>query len=96
MTSYEFEVICKNALIDKLKTLYNEDFNIKELHMVWYAKELQNHKCTICDLRDNQRYYECTYNGDKDELYIDIYNKEHNILVPYTDFNRVVTIEENA
>ena len=90
MTSYEFEVICKNELIKELKEKYNEDYKIQELHMVWYAKELQNHKCTICDLRPNQRYYECTYNGDKNELYVDIYEKAHNTKVEAKDFNTKV------
>lgn len=92
MNSYDFEVICKNALIEQLKLIYHEDFNIKELHVVWFAKELQNYKCTICDLRDNQRYYECTYNGDKDELYIDIYSKECNVKISKEDFNTNVEI----
>lgn len=87
MTSHEFEVICKNELIKELKEKYNEDFKIEELHLVWYAKELQNHKCTICDLRSNQRYYECTYNGDKNELYVDIYDKKYNTKVESKDFN---------
>lgn len=78
MTSYEFEVKCKNALIKIIEEKYGDEFKIDQLHLVWYAKELQNHKCVVVDLGNNQRYYECTYNGDKDELYIDIYQKEFN------------------
>lgn len=81
MNSYEFEVICKNFLIEKLKYLYNEDLTIKDLHLVWFSKALQNFKCIIIDLRPNNRMYECTYNGSKDELYLDIYNKEHNFVI---------------
>lgn len=94
MNSYNFEVICKNALIEKLKEKYNEDFTIQELHLVWFAKELKNYKCTIVDLRDNQRYYECTYNGNTDQIYIDIYEKQHNIVIDNTEFNTVVSIKE--
>ncbi len=94
MTSYEFEVICKNTLINHLKLIYNEDFTIKDLYLVWYAKELQNHKCTICDLKDNSRYYECTYNGDKDELYVDIYDKQYNIIIGSKDFKTSVDVTE--
>lgn len=86
MTSYEFEVICKNELIKELKEKYNEDYKIQELHLVWFGKELQNYKCTICDLRDNQRYYECTYNGIKNELYVDIYEKKYNTKVESKNF----------
>lgn len=93
--SYEYEIICKNALIKKLKELYGEDLTIKDLHLVWFSKALQNFKCVIVDLNSsNQRYYECTYNGNKDQLYIDIYNKEHNICVEKQDFNPVVKKEE--
>ena len=81
MTSYEFEVSCKNALINILEEKYNEKLAIQELHLVWFSKTLQNYKCMIIDLRENKRYYECSYNGQKKELYVDIYNKEHNICI---------------
>ena len=89
MNSYEFEVICKNALIKKLKELYDEDFKIEELHLVWFSKVLQNWKCIIIDLKENNRLYECTFNGNKKELYVDIYDKQHNIVVEETNFNKV-------
>lgn len=92
MISYDFEVICKNILIQQLKILYNEDLTIKDLHLVWYSKSLQNHKCVIVDLRDNQRYYELTYNRDLEEIYLDIYNKEYNIKVDKVDFKTEVDI----
>lgn len=90
MQSYEFEVICKNELIKELKEKYNEDYTIEELHLVWFSKALQNFKCVIIDLKENQRYYECTYNGDKKQLYVDIYEKKHNTLVEEQDFNKIV------
>lgn len=93
MNSYEYEVICKNALIKILKEKYDEDFTIKDLHIVWFSKALQNYKYVIIDLRDNQRYYECTYNGDKNEMYIDIYQKEHNILIPGDEFDPIAHVE---
>jgi hypothetical protein len=54
---------------------------IDDVYVVWYSKSLQNHKAllstTVCD----GMYYELTYNGDKDELYIDAYKKWENICV---------------
>ena len=90
MTSYEFEVICKNELIKELKEYYNEDYKIQELHLVWFAKALQNYKCLIADLKGNSRYYECTYNGNKKQLYVDIYDKKHNTMVTDADFKTEV------
>ena len=51
----------------------------KDVFTVWYAKTLQNHKALLATpiLGDNH-YYEVTYNGDKNELYVDVYNKELN------------------
>jgi len=81
MSSYEYQVKAKNELIKILKEKYDETLTIEELHLVWFSKVLQNFKCIIIDLNDNQRMYECTYNGDKKEMYLDIYKKEHNILI---------------
>lgn len=81
MNSYKYEVICKNALIEQLKKLYNEDFKIEDLHLVWFSKVLQNYKCVIVDLKDNQRYYELTFNGNNNEIYLDIYEKQYNVKI---------------
>lgn len=94
MTSYKFEVICKNELIKELKELYREEYTIEDLHLVWFSKCLQNYKCTICDLKDNSRYYECTYNGDKKQLYVDIYDKQFNTVVEEADFKETVDKKE--
>jgi hypothetical protein len=90
MTSYELEVISKNAIINEVKKEYGEELKIEELHLVWFTKALQNFKCVVVDLRpDNQRLYECTYNGNKQELYVDIYEKKVNRKICKEDFNKV-------
>ena len=76
MKSQEFESKCQNALVKILNEKYG---GYGGLHLVWFAKEFQNFKCVLIDLLDNQRYYECTYNGSKDELYVDIYEKKHHV-----------------
>jgi hypothetical protein len=86
MNSYNFEVICKNILIKELKEKYNEDFTIQDLHLVWFSKILKNYKCVIVDLRANKRYYELTFNGDGEEIYLDIYQKEHNSVTTKENF----------
>ena len=90
MNSYEFEVACKNELIAKLKEVYNEKIEIQELHLVWFTKALKNFKCLIIDLKENNRYYECTYNGIKKELYVDIYEKKHNFCTRKNDLKTKV------
>lgn len=52
-----------------------------DVYVVWYAKELQNHKAMLSTPVPDGMYYEITYNGNKDELYIDAYKKFQNIKV---------------
>ena len=46
--------------------------------VVWSCKTLQNHKCLIRTTLHDGMYYECTYNGDKNEMYLDAYKKFEN------------------
>lgn len=49
-----------------------------ETYIVWKCKALQNWKYLIStDLSDGM-YYEMTYNGDKEEWYLDAYKKFEN------------------
>ena len=83
MTSYEFEKAAKNAVIMTL----NEDINISELDLVWFAHELGYKKCTICGKPMGYKYAEVTYNRDKDEMYVDIYQKIINNKISSDKFN---------
>lgn len=53
-----------------------KDFDV---FAVWSCKTLQNMKALLSTDIPDGRYYECTYNGDKKELYFDAYKKEKNI-----------------
>lgn len=57
-----------------------------QIFLVWSCKVLQNYKCLIFTSLPNSPYYELTYNGDKDEWYIDIYDKSENIV--YKEYTR--------
>lgn len=46
MTSYEFEVAAKNAVVNELKN-YGVETDISRLDFVWFAHELGYKKCTI-------------------------------------------------
>lgn len=55
-----------------------------DIFVVWYAKTLQNHKALL-GTRFATYYFECTYNGDKEEMYVDVYDKVQNVCVKVAD-----------
>ena len=52
--------------------------DMDDVYVVWYCKTMQNQKALLSTPRPDGMYYECTYNGDKDELYFDAYKKFEN------------------
>lgn len=78
MTSYNFEVAAKNAVMDVILKNHDEVFTIKDLSLVWFARILGDMKAIVIDHGVNNRLYEVTYNIDKDEMYVDEYNKQTN------------------
>lgn len=49
-----------------------------ETFIVWKCKALQNWKYLISSTLPDGMYYEMTFNGDKDEWYLDAYKKFEN------------------
>lgn len=50
----------------------------EDIFIVWFCKTLQNAKGLFSTNRRKGMYWECTYNGDTNELYVDSYLKGHN------------------
>ena len=83
MMSKEFISICKA----KVAEYFNEhcektdktDIVVDDVYVVWYCKTLQNHKALLSTNVADGMYYEMTYNGDKNQLYMDAYKKWQNI-----------------
>ena len=63
--------------------LFNEfDYNANEItpddmFIVWFCKTLQNWKALVSGVHIKE-YIEVTYNGDKQEDYVDVYQKACN------------------
>lgn len=53
----------------------------EDVYVVWYAKTLQNAKALLSTPLPDGMYYEITYNGDKDEFYLDAYKKFENVKI---------------
>jgi hypothetical protein len=52
-----------------------------EVYTVWKCKILQNWKYLLSSTLPDLMYYELTYNGDKQEWYLDAYKKWENVCV---------------
>lgn len=51
------------------------------VYVVWKCKTLQNWKYLISSTLCDGMYYELTYNGDKNEWYLDAYKKFDNKVI---------------
>lgn len=55
----------------------NED----NVYVVWLVKALQNNKALLSTNVPDEMYYEFTWNGDKNEGYLDAYKKVKNTVI---------------
>lgn len=53
-----------------------------EVYTVWKSKVLQNWKYLLSTTLSDGMYYELTFNGDKNEWYLDAYKKFENVVIP--------------
>jgi hypothetical protein len=71
--------IVRNYIMEHLdKSDPEPDFKV---FTVWKCKTLQNWKCLLSSTLSDGMYYELTYNGDKNEWYLDAYKKFQNVVV---------------
>ena len=84
MGEAEFIKLCKEEVckyINNHKDSYEKNITLDSLYIVWLCKTLQNNKALISSSLPDGMYYECTYNGDKNEMYLDAYKKWENKLI---------------
>lgn len=54
------------------------EIDMTDTYVVWQCKTLQNWKALVSTTLPDGMYYEITYNGDKNEVYLDAYKKFEN------------------
>ncbi len=85
MKDNKFIDFCKKTVAD----YFNKHVDVtdrkkiteEDVYIVWCCKTLQNNKALVSTVISDGMYYEITYNGDKDEAYIDVYKKWENFVV---------------
>lgn len=83
MDSKEFEWNCYSIIED---ILFEEGCGAELIPIatVWSCKTLQNNKGMFAILEDeDSRYFEITYDGDKERFYVDCYDKIWNKVIEY-------------
>lgn len=81
-SSKEFVKFCKDSIVDYFNrhrdVTDSQPITTDDVYIVWYAKTLQNKKGLLSTTVSDGMYYEITYNGDKNEAYLDAYKKFQN------------------
>ena len=97
MGNNEFERVAKYLLVryinNRNRAKQGERFKPiteGEVYVVWCCKTLQNNKALLSTTLPDGMYYELTYNGSKDQLYLDAYKKEENVC--FEDITSLVSI----
>ena len=71
-----FQSACKKKLVEWYKKNGTVDIELDNVFVVWSCKTLQNYKALLSTTVSGDGIYaEYTYNGDKQELYEDVYRK---------------------
>lgn len=85
MNEKDFLDWCKQEICDytneHLDKTDNKEITVNDVFVVWCCKTLQNNKALLSTTLFDGMYYECTYNGGKNEMYFDAYKKWENKLI---------------
>ena len=82
MGSRNFLEICKEKIVEYFNFISDKTdkkhITKDDVFVVWSCKTLQNNKALLSATIPDGMYCEFTYNGDKKELYMDVYKKWEN------------------
>lgn len=88
MGNNEFVKYCKIMVRAYMDTRDIDLEDKEDIYVVWLSKVLQNNKALLSTTYPDTRYYEITYNGDKNEFYFDAYVKEINQVIDGKELER--------
>lgn len=86
MDERQFRLKAIKAVVDYFNeqadsTDKNGKITLENVFVVWQVKVLQNNKALLSTNIPDGLYYEFTWNGDKNEGYLDVYKKWKNVIV---------------
>ena len=83
MQNKGFIEICKQLVVDYFNGIKesrdkNGLITQNDVFVVWLCKTLQDNKALLSTTVPDGMYYEITFNGDMNEIYLDVYKKWQN------------------
>lgn len=100
MTEQEFRKLAVDTVVNytnkHLDKTDGKTITADDVFVVWQVKVLQNNKALLSTALLDGMYYECTYNGDKDEMYVDCYKKLENFCVSLVRYDNKLTIVDES
>lgn len=86
MDYQKFIDLCKSEItkaFNARKGSFYPPIKPEDIYVVWLTKALQNNKALLSTNKSDGLYFEVTNNGDKNEIYIDVYKNQENIKINY-------------
>ena len=85
MNEKNFVALCKQTVAqyanEHMDKADGKQITEDDVFIVWMCKTLQNSKAMASTTLFDGMYYELTFNGNKQELYVDAYKKWQNFTV---------------
>lgn len=73
-----------NAQVEKTDEV---ELLLDDIYVVWFAKTLRNWKCLLSTNIPDGMYYEVTYDGAKEQMYVDCYKKWRNVCITDSEWH---------
>lgn len=81
LSQEEFISFAKRMIRNHYKEFYGcSPVTTDDIFVVWYCKTLQNHKALLGVTGQYSEYFEATYDGDNNKVYLDVYKKDKNVV----------------
>jgi hypothetical protein len=81
-----FQMMAKKVVVKNFNEHRNPErspeLTMDGVHIVWFTKVLGNWKAIVASPLTRGLLWEVSYNGVKDEIYLDIYKKLNNVRIP--------------
>lgn len=85
MNERKFVELCRQTVVKyvnkRIDVTNGKQITEDDVFVVWLVKALKNSKALVSTTLPDGMYYELTYNGEKNELYVDAYKKWENICI---------------